>query len=58
MKIRQQNWMRQHNRAASIQVTGTNEIQEKSKFAKVDQKRASTVMRGVDGTTQNDSEQY
>ena len=59
--------MSKHNRASSIQVAGTNNMMAESRNANqkllypqqsTGEKRASTVLKGAEGTTQNDSDVY
>ena len=64
MRIKEQTWMstKQHNIASSIQVAGTEMGEKCNNSTKINngdgQKRASTVLRGGENTTQNDSDVY
>ena len=66
MSIKEQSWMNKHNRASSIQVPGGTDMMGERRStnqklippSSIDHKRASTVLKGAEGTTQNDSDVY
>ena len=63
MRIKEQTWMSaKHDKASSIQVAGTEMGEKCNNSSKINhgegQKRASTVLRGGENTTQNDSDVY